>query len=477
MKNSRNGLTFLIVVVLTVIGYLLIHLYYNGVKFDIYSDDSAIYENNRKKQPINNILAVETKPACSSYKNSSTCTNAGCRWDKNTCINPCSSYKSSNTCTNAGCSWENNKCVNPCSSYKSSSNCVNAGCRWSNNTCTNPCSSYKSSNTCTNAGCSWENNKCVNPCSNYKSSSSCVNAGCRWDKNTCINPCSSYETSNTCTNAGCSWENNKCVTPCSNYKNSNTCENAGCRWSNNTCTNPCSSYENSNTCTNAGCRWDNNICVNPCSNYKNSNTCENAGCRWDNNKCVNPCSSYENSNTCTNAGCQWKNNTCITPESIDDKIVFEYDYDNGNYIYLINQFPLVDEIGKSLVGEKRTQDFKLRFNKAAVGVKYTITAEKMSESDLDDEWAKLFLVNDGADVSNCYRSNGRVKTFNEYQKYNNKENEKIIYEGVISSAEASRGYKDFTFRMWVSEDLKLENSDYLSESKTYIVRINVYATE
>ncbi len=166
-----------------------------------------------------------------------------------------------------------------------------------------------------------------------------------------------------------------------------------------------------------------------------------------------------------------------TGQEIDKDIIFEYDYDDGNYIYLINQFPIVDEIGKSLQGDKRTNDFKLRFNQDAVGVKYTITVEKLDGSTLDDQWVKMFLVNDGADVRNCYRSNNRIKTFNEYGKYQNKNQERIIYQGTITSAEASRGYKDFTFRMWVSEDLILENSNYLSESRTFRARINVYATE
>ena len=89
----------------------------------------------------------------------------------------------------------------------------------------------------------------------------------------------------------------------------------------------------------------------------------------------------------------------------------------------------------------------------------------------------MFLVNDGVDVPNCYRNNNRIKTFNEYSQYNNSSNERIIYQGVITSSEASRGYKDFTFRMWVSEDLQLQNSNYLSETRTYKARINVYATE
>ena len=163
---------------------------------------------------------------------------------------------------------------------------------------------------------------------------------------------------------------------------------------------------------------------------------------------------------------------------IDDKdIIFTYEYDEANYIYLINQFPLKDEIGKYLQGEKHTQDFKLKFNEKAEGVKYTITVEKLDESDLKEEWTKLFLVNDGADVLNCYRTNNRVKTFNEYKMYNNNSKERVIYESVVTNAEAHRGYKDFTFRMWVSEDLQLYNSDYLSETKTFKTRINVYATK
>ena len=164
-------------------------------------------------------------------------------------------------------------------------------------------------------------------------------------------------------------------------------------------------------------------------------------------------------------------------EEVGRNIFFEYDYDDGNYIYLVDQFPIADEVGKSLQGNKKTNDFKLRFNTDATGVKYTITIEKLDGSTLDDEWVKVFLVNDGIDVLNCYRANNRIKSYNEYSKYNNKNNERIIYEGIISSAEASRGYKDFTFRMWVSEDLKVENSNYLSESRTYRTRINVYAQE
>ena len=164
----------------------------------------------------------------------------------------------------------------------------------------------------------------------------------------------------------------------------------------------------------------------------------------------------------------------VESEVIDD-VVFLYDYNENNYIDLTNQFPTSDEIGKNLQGDKHTQDFKLKMNANAVGVKYTITMEKYDESNLDDEWAKQFLVNDGIDVANCYRTNGRVKTFNEYAMYNDNPKERILYEGTVTSSEAARGYKDFTYRMWISEDLVLNNSDYLNQNRTFKTRINVYA--
>ena len=166
-----------------------------------------------------------------------------------------------------------------------------------------------------------------------------------------------------------------------------------------------------------------------------------------------------------------------TPTPSSQDIYFEYDYDNDNYIYLINQFPIRDEVGKSLQGDKRTHDFKIKVNAKAEGVHYTIVAEKMDGNTLDDKWTKMYLVKDGGDIANCYRASNRIKTFNEYAKYQSNPKEAVIYEGIVSKSEALRGYIDYTFRMWVSEDLELQNSDYLSQSRTYRARINVYASK
>ena len=172
--------------------------------------------------------------------------------------------------------------------------------------------------------------------------------------------------------------------------------------------------------------------------------------------------------------------TCeVTIISEYSDLVFIYDYDDNNYIDLYNQFPTRDEVGKGFHGEKYTQDFKLKFNSEAAGVKFVITMEKLDGSNLQDDWVKAYLVHDGADIPNCYRTNGRVKTFNEYKNYNGNPNEKIIYEGTVSSTLAARGYEDYTFRMWVSEDVQLNNnSDEYQDvfsNRTFKTRINVYA--
>lgn len=157
------------------------------------------------------------------------------------------------------------------------------------------------------------------------------------------------------------------------------------------------------------------------------------------------------------------------------QFTFEWDNDKTNVIRLYNQFPIRDEVGMALAGEYKTHDFKLKFNTKAVGVKYYITAERLVNSDFDENYMKLYLENEGKPIDNCFRESGRIKHFVEYETYQNKSDERILYTGTITAAEAKRGYKEFTFRMWVSEDLVKINEDYLSQ--TFLARINVHATD
>ena len=167
------------------------------------------------------------------------------------------------------------------------------------------------------------------------------------------------------------------------------------------------------------------------------------------------------------------NNIIALETEPKEEVLFLYDYDPNNHIYLINQFPTKDEVGKSLQGAKSTQDFKIRFNSEAVGVRYVVTIEKLDGTDLEENWAKTFLVRNGVDVKNCFRTDGKIKTFDEYKNYRNNPKEKVLYEGVVTSAQAKRGYEEYTFRMWISEDVEVFNEDYLS--KTFKSRINVHA--
>ena len=153
--------------------------------------------------------------------------------------------------------------------------------------------------------------------------------------------------------------------------------------------------------------------------------------------------------------------------------IYTEDKTYGNYIYLINQFPISDEIGKSLEGQFKTFDFKIEFHEKSIGVNYEITLEKLPGTDLYEDWVKIYLSSEGKGI-NCYRNTGRIKTYNEYTKYNKKNNEIVLFKGKVTSDDIKKGYRDYRFRMWVSEDVKVVNKDY--ESRTFIARVNVHAT-
>ena len=154
-------------------------------------------------------------------------------------------------------------------------------------------------------------------------------------------------------------------------------------------------------------------------------------------------------------------------------IIFKYESEEGNYIDLYDQYPVSDDVGKSFSGDKYTHDFKLRFNLAATGVTYVITAKKTEESTLADKWAKIYLTSDGVGIPTCYRLDGKIRTFDEYLTYKGHDDEIVLYQGVVNFIEAQRGYKDFTLRMWVSEDLNISSDDF--QFKTFQTKITVYA--
>lgn len=159
-----------------------------------------------------------------------------------------------------------------------------------------------------------------------------------------------------------------------------------------------------------------------------------------------------------------------------DPIAYVYTTDKtyGNNIYLTNQFPISDEVGKNLEGKYKTFDFELEFNEKSIGINYEITLEKMSGSNLADDWIKVYLEEEGKGLSNCYRSNGRIKTYSDYAKYKGKNNEIVLYKGTVSDKNINGKYRSFRFRMWVSEDVNINDGNYMN--KSFIARVNVHAT-
>lgn len=158
----------------------------------------------------------------------------------------------------------------------------------------------------------------------------------------------------------------------------------------------------------------------------------------------------------------------------EGKLVFSY-YEKpgvGNGIKLYNQFPTSDEVGKAFKGDNYVFEFKLILNEKAAGIRYNIVAEKMPESDLRDELMKIYLESDGKAVPSVIRTDNSIKTFNEFSSYK-KDHMKVIYSSVVTREEARRGYKNFVFKMWLSEGVQLNQDDFL---KTFVTRINVYAS-
>lgn len=142
-----------------------------------------------------------------------------------------------------------------------------------------------------------------------------------------------------------------------------------------------------------------------------------------------------------------------------------------NYIYLINQFPITDEVGKGLEGEFKMQDIKVEHSSSDIGRKIDVTLEKMPETDLEEDWVKVYLTRNGDDIQNCYRSTNRIKTFNEYTRTSALEDKVILYSGTITSQDFANQFTNYRLRMWISEDVNLVNQNY--DPKTFVARLIV----
>jgi len=170
-----------------------------------------------------------------------------------------------------------------------------------------------------------------------------------------------------------------------------------------------------------------------------------------------------------------------TPKTITSTVTFDFNdfkvISDEIGIYLTGQFPTRDEIGKLFQGRYYVYNFSLLLGKKTAGSYYELTAVPNIDNTLNPSYVKLYLEKDGQGVDMSYRPNGRVKVFTEYKASENPGTEgRVIYKGTVTNEEATRGQVDFAMRMWITEDLDLEednSSDFYN--KKFSVKVNTYA--
>ena len=146
-------------------------------------------------------------------------------------------------------------------------------------------------------------------------------------------------------------------------------------------------------------------------------------------------------------------------------------------IYLINQFPTKDEVGKKFQGRNYVFTFSLLLGKKAAGSYYEISLVPFDNNTLPEKYVKVYLEKDKQGVDMSYRTNGRVKVYTEYEKSEYQEVDgRVIYKGYITEDEVSRGKIDFVMRMWVTEDLEIDESvASIYFNKRFSATVNTYA--
>ena len=151
--------------------------------------------------------------------------------------------------------------------------------------------------------------------------------------------------------------------------------------------------------------------------------------------------------------------------------------ENENGIKLVNQFPTPDEKGKLFEGVNYVYNFTLIVGSKTDGVNYELTAVENDDNSLDPSYVKVYLEKNGKAVPFSLRDNGKVKTFDEYKMATNEGEEgKVILNDYVTKEDASKGKIEFKLRMWVSEDVKInENNMDKYNNKKFGLRINTYA--
>ena len=158
------------------------------------------------------------------------------------------------------------------------------------------------------------------------------------------------------------------------------------------------------------------------------------------------------------------------------RIIFSYsDAEKaGNGINITDAIPIPDSSGKLLNGQGEYFDFSVSASTTNTDLSYEVVVLKDSESDIDDEWVKIYLTEfEGNDEKVVPLTSGTVPTYSILKDTTNKLLEgKTIYFGEVKAGEVAYG-KKFRLRMWLSDSTGLNYDSILG--KTYKVKVNVAA--
>ena len=161
-----------------------------------------------------------------------------------------------------------------------------------------------------------------------------------------------------------------------------------------------------------------------------------------------------------------KENTITT-----GSVLFSFD-DNGNYINMVNIYPVSDEVGMKLTGDNEMYEF-------SVSEKYYGDASKKKSSDysnyevslvLDDdntispEYIKIYLIQNESDVKINNKIINRVSELPKSKIQNNGYT-------LISNEITDDNFDTYTFRMWLSTDYSVDSVSRIFKCK---VAVNSY---
>ena len=169
------------------------------------------------------------------------------------------------------------------------------------------------------------------------------------------------------------------------------------------------------------------------------------------------------------------------PTTVESSVEIRYTtftiVDDVNGINLVNQFPTPDEKGKLFEGPFYVYNFSMLVGKKTVGAYYEITAVPGDDNTLNPEWVKVYLEKSNKGVDSAFRDNGKVKVFTDYENSLHEEAKgKVLYSGTITNEDINKGKIEFKLRMWVSEDIKVDENNIESfNNKKFGVRVNIYA--